>query len=51
MLISLQLNMTTINFVCDPELDAELRKRARRKGDLSRIINDALRAYFISERE
>ena len=38
--------MTKITVVLRPELEAKLRERIKRKGDLSGIVNDALRRYF-----
>ncbi len=38
--------MTKITVVLKPELEAKLRERMKRKGDLSEIVNEALRRYF-----
>ena len=35
-----------INVVLDPELEAKVRDRIQKKGDLSNIVNKALRRYF-----
>lgn len=35
---------TTVTF--EPDVEDKLRRRMRKKGDLSRIVNDALREYF-----
>lgn len=40
---------TTVTF--DPDVEEQLRRRMRKKGDLSRIVNDALRAYFEENEE
>ena len=39
-------NRNSIHFVLAPEIEEELRNRAKKKGDLSKIANQALQAYF-----
>ncbi len=38
--------MGKITFVSEPDLEKELRRRIERKGDISRIINQALKRFF-----
>ena len=35
--------------IFEPEVEAELRARIKRKGDLSRIVNEALKLYFVKQ--
>jgi len=38
--------MPRLNFIIEPELEKILRKRFKRKGEISKTINEALRRYF-----
>lgn len=38
--------MPKVVFVIEPDLDKELRDRIRGRGDISKIMNVALRRYF-----
>lgn len=38
--------MKQVNFLAEEDIEMELRNRIRGRGDLSRIINNALREYF-----
>jgi hypothetical protein len=43
--------MKTLVVTIPDELDAQLRNRNRRKGDLSRMVSEALTKYFEEHRE
>ena len=42
--------MGRVNVVLDDDIEALLRNHIKRKGDISKIINEALRKYFGEEK-
>ena len=41
--------MAKLTFIIDPEIEKQLREQNRKKGDISNIINQALKQYFKKE--